>query len=184
MKRLGILTAIVFIFMLTACGGSSSTGAPTAPAPDQYQGITLPQPEPIKAFPTQPPPAWLIVNSAAIPATYGSFCYQGACLDVVPPQQLPRLAIAGFPPGEHLVVILDAATVKTVQARVGAWTTIPSAPFDPAKTHDLPTEVKQDGRFAVVTLAPLQDAGTQLLAIETTFTEGQASYLWRLSPVK
>jgi hypothetical protein len=183
MKRLDILTAIVFIFMLTACGGSSSTGTPTALAPDQYQGITLLQPEPIKAFPTQPPPAWLIVNSAAIPATYFSFCYQG-CLDMEPPQQLPRLATAGFPPGERLIVIIDAATIKTVQARVGAWTTVPSAPFDPAKTHDLPTEVKQDNRFAVVTLAPLQDSGTQLLAIEATFTEGQASYLWRLNPIK
>ncbi len=183
MKRQSILTVIAFILMLTACEASNPTPSSNG-TPNQYQGTSLPQPEPMRAIPTQPPPAWTIVNTVAMPATYGSFCYQGACLDMVLPQQLPHLATTEIPSDARFVVIIDAATVKTVAARVGAWTTVPSAPFDPATTRELPTEVKRDGRFTIMTLEPLQDSGTQLLAIEVTFNEGQASYLWRLNPVK
>lgn len=69
---LGVLVAV-----LSGCGGD--VAGPT--------GADVPAPEPptVRGVDSQPPPAWVEGPSGSSWMAYGSYCWEGACVDMVPP---------------------------------------------------------------------------------------------------
>src|SRR6266498_1917882 len=106
-------------------------------AEQSYNDLSLPTPRPIRGFPEQPPPAWLLIGGKAIAATYGSFCVRGACADMVPPQLRNDLVGVPLPSNAPITVIIQAPSITEFHVRVGAWHAEPTAPFDPAATREL-----------------------------------------------
>jgi hypothetical protein len=170
-----VLFTISLILALISCGQD---------AEQSYNGISLPTPQPIGGFPEQPPPAWLIIDGKAIPATYGSFCIRGACADMVPPQLRNDLVSVPVPSTAPITVIIQAPSITEFYARVGAWRPEPTAPFDPTATRARVAVQKSDGSITAFTLEPIGNTSDQLLAVSITFESGDASYLWRLNPAQ
>jgi len=174
-----VINKVLFIIMLAlaliSCGQD---------AEQSYNGLSLPTPQPIRGFPEQPPPAWLIIGDKAIPATYGSFCVRGACADMVPPQLRNDLVGVPLRAAASISVIIPVSSITEFHARVGAWRPEPTAPFDPAATRELSAVRKSDGSMTAFTLEPIGTVGDQLLAVSITFESGDASYLWRLNPAQ
>ena len=170
-----VLAAILLALALTAC---AQTAEPS------YNGLILPTLQPLRGFPEQPPPAWLIIDSKAIPATYGSFCVRGACADMVPPQLRNDLVGLPVPADASITVIVQLPSIKEFHARVGAWRPEPTAPLDPAATRELSVVQKSDQSITGFTLEPMGNTNDQLLVVSIRFETGDASYLWRLNPAQ
>ena len=155
-----------------------------AQAKQSYNGLSLPSPQPIRSFPEQPPSAWLIIDGKAIPATYGSFCVRGACVDMVPPQLRNDLVGVPVPADASITVIVQLPSITEFHARAGAWRPEPTAPLDPAATRELSVVQKSDQSITEFTLESMGNTNDQLLAVSIRFESGDASYLWRLNPAQ
>ena len=161
------------------------TVACSAPGGDEagasYQDIELPTPRAVGGVSAQPPPAWLVVGGKAYPATQGSYCYGGACVDMVPPQMMPDLSkVTTVRADAKPVILIRADTIDEFSASTRKWTQEPN--FDPAGERKLTNESRSDGELLVFTLEPLGNAEDQLLTAFVRFRQGDASYLWRLNP--
>ncbi len=164
------------VLMLAGCMAS-----PAQPQTTTFNDLELPSPKPVGGANVQPPPTWLIVGDKVVPATYGSFCYRTACVDMVQPQMIPDLATADLPTGEQALIVVGSDSVKEFSASIQNWST--GAPADPAAVQNVAGEGKVEGDQTIFTLAPLTDTNDQLLQAFITFEEGgDASYLWHLNP--
>jgi hypothetical protein len=173
-----VINKVLFTLMLSLALMSC------AQAKQSYNGLSLPSPQPIRSFPEQPPPAWLIIDGKAIPATYGSFCVRGACADMVPPQLRNDLVGVPVPADASITVIVQLPSITEFHARVAAWRPEPTAPLDPAATRELSVVQKSDQSITGFTLEPMGNTNDQLLAASIRFESGDASYLWRLNPAQ
>ena len=160
------------------------TIACAAPGGDEagrsYQDIELPTPRAVGGISAQPPPAWLVMGGKAYPATQGSYCYGGACVDMIPPQMMPDLSKVTVPADAKPVILIRADAIEEFSASTRKWTNEPN--FDSAGERKLTNESRSDGELLVFTLEPLGSAEDQLLMAFVRFKEGDASYHWRLNP--
>lgn len=173
--------------------GLWATGAATAvttqaQAASTFRGIPLPPPQPVRGVASQPPTAWLIVGHTAIAATFGSYCYGSACVDMVPPGMMPRIARVSVPPGAKVVVLIDVPRVRTVRATLSPW-----RGWSAGEARTLSARRHRAGTLAVLRLGRIRNAQDQVLGISVTFPPkaattnphvvgGDATYFWRINP--
>ena len=168
------------------------TRAPTITA---YKDVALPMPRygKVRNGKTQLPPAWLIIDDQAIPATYGSYTVsfdigggftESEHGDAAPPDMNPDLATAALPAGGQAIIVLGAEAVSEFHARVAEWPLAPNA-NDPSSSG-LEAERQPDTGVTVYRLQTLNASRDQVLLVSIAFKShdawGDANYLWRLSP--
>ena len=162
-----------------------------------YQGVALPTPQPID-MEVAPPPAWLISDDKAVPATYGTYSISanvqgtivGGHLDAaVPPKD--GLATARLSPNEPVIIILGSGTLplEAIQANVAKELagTLLYGLADPRPLNRV--EAHHEGNLTVLTFEPIGNEDDQILQVVVTvenneaspFT-GEATYFWRLNP--
>jgi len=210
-----IIPLLITISALAACTSSLETQSPTV-APTQiseptraviptltpvaatYQGVALPTPQPID-MEAVPPPAWLISDDKAVPATYGTYSIsanvQGTIvqghLDAAPPLSKDGLATASLSANEPVTLILGSGTLplEAVQANVAKELagTLLYGLADPRPLNRV--EARHEGNLTVLTFEPIGNEDDQILQVVVTvenneaspFT-GEATYFWRLNP--
>ena len=172
-----ILTCFVSLssFMGSAHGqGENQTGTTT------YRGIVLPPAPTVRGATAQPPPAWLVVDKKASAASYGSFCYATACVDMVPPSMRPDLATVTATRAQRVYALIQSRTIGKVAVTLRPWTSPASTTVS---ARSVRAHRRQDGTWTVLTLTLSGPLKNQLLSAQVTFKAGgDASYLWRLNP--
>ena len=165
------------VMVLVGCtplGGAPGT-TPTTAVSSQPSGGLANRP--------QPPAAWLSIGVHLYPATAGSFCYQGGCVDMVPPEMMPDLATATVPPAARPVIHISAIDVVGLEATVRPWPKQP--PVDASTARRLQAHGERQGAATLYTLEPIGAGREQLLMAAVRFAQGgDASYFWRLNPTK
>ncbi len=163
-----------------------------------FAGVPLPSLRPVNAPEgdiasglVRLPPAWLVVDCQAFPATFGSFTWTISMTtesqtvrhaDAIAPERIPWLATAMVGLNEQPVIIVKATAVKQVAPQVRPWTTEPR--YAPFATLVPAAAVQRNGDFAVFTLPPLDGVRDRLLYVPVTFEEGSIDYYWRLNPAR
>lgn len=188
---------LLFIVLLPACAGASTTpmaSPPPATAPaSTYNGIILPTPQGADAT-GAPPPAWLMVNHEAFPATYAT--YTTALAHADPAEKMPELPAVTLPANSTVTILIASEVVTQAQVTARPWSAdgriVPL--FDPADI-ELKTQTGRDGTLTTLTLESTLLEGDQLLHLFITFPiafpfatpisgAGEAHYLWRLVPAR
>lgn len=167
----------------------------TTPVASTYNGQTLPTPQLLGSI-TYPPPAWLIVGTTIVPASYGTFCYAYSeatpptCADYVEPERRDDLVTVTLRSDARPVIVIGMRTpmIKEAQVYVKPWQDppAPSTSTEPPKsTQTIGLEGKPEGDVTVFTLEPLGTVENQLLTLSAQYTGGgygSASYLWLINP--
>lgn len=130
-----------------------------------------------------PPAAWIIVDGKYVPATYGSFCHKGACVDKDPPQTRQELSTAPLTGDRMMILMIGSGKVQEYRAIVQGWTGR-SGSISSRSGRELKGQGGPRGDFVVSTLEPTGNSGDQLLIITARYPDGNATYLWRLNPSK
>jgi WD40-like Beta Propeller Repeat len=166
---------------------------PTAPA-TPIALLSLPTPSPSARNEPLPPPAWLIVGDTAVLASLGGFQYtidlgggnlNPATRDAGLPDASSNVARVSLPPTARAVLVIGAAGIKQVRARVQPWPPDPTG--NSANERELAVSGHREGEAMVYVLEPSGAAGEQFLNVSVSFTGGihegdYADYYWRLSP--
>ena len=173
-----VSATLVIVLGLVACGplGAGPAATPT-------QEVTFPPLDPVGGLDggAQPPGAWLIVGDQVYPATYGSFCYDGTCADMVAPSMMPNLATATVPAGATPAIRIGATSPVGLDASVQPWGAEGGA--GPAASRQLAATGERVDDATVYTLEPIGNGADQILIAFVRFAEGgDASYLWRINP--
>lgn len=161
---------------------SEPTATTNAPPKSSVQmPPTLPPRQPgDQGGPSLPPPAWLVVDGTAYPATYGTYCYGGGCVDMALPEKMPEVKQATVPAGEELKVRIDSHEPVELNATIRAWGDLPTSGGNVGQT--LPAHGERVDGTTVYTLEPPTDADDQVLVAFTRFAKGgDASYIWRIN---
>lgn len=205
---------LITLSALAACTSSIETRSPTVeptqiseptraviptltPVAATYQGVALPTPQLID-MEAVPPPAWLISDDKAVPATYGTYSIStnvqgtilGGHLDAaVPPKD--GLATASLSANEPVTILIGSGTLppEAIQANVAQeldgfllYTLANPRPLNRVEAH-------HEGNLTVLTFEPIGNEDDQFLQVVVTvenneaspFT-GEATYFWRLKP--
>lgn len=172
-KPLLILAAVVFAIVVS--GGLLRLRY-------TFQGVALPLVV-VDNLP-HPPPAWLIVDNQAIPATFGDYCWHhllwGAeCVTAAKAEDIPDLATVTLPPGHAPVIVVEQGRDMRIQPTVRAW----NSSVVPGFGRQLPGKSRVSGRFSTFTLQPLDQIEDQVLEVNVMPTgTKRATYLWHLNP--
>ena len=147
-----------------------------------FQGVALPLVV-VDSLP-HPPPAWLIVDNQAIPATFGDYCWHhplwgGECVTAAKAEDIPALATVTLPPGHAPVIVVDAGGAMVFQPTIRAW----NSPATPVTGQQLRGIMNLDGPFTSFTLQQLDQVNDQILEVQVMPTgTKRATYLWHLNP--
>jgi hypothetical protein len=156
--------------------------------------LSLPTPSPSARNEPMPPPAWLIVGDTAVLASLGGFQYtidlgggsvNPATRDAGLPDTSSNVARVTLPPTARAVLVIGAAAIKQVRARVQPWPPDPTG--NSASERELAVIGHREGDAMVYVLEPTGAAADQFLNVSVSFTGGihegdYADYYWRLSP--
>jgi hypothetical protein len=156
--------------------------------------LSLPTPSPSARNEPMPPPAWLIVGDTAVLASLGGFEYtidlgggnlNSATRDAGLPDASSTVASVTLAPTARAVLVIGAAGIKQVRARVQPWPPDPTG--NSASERELAVIGHREGDAIVYVLEPTGAAGDQFLNVSVSFTGGiherdYADYSWRLSP--
>jgi len=182
----------------TAPAPAAPTTAPLATQPaataTRIALLSLPTPSPSARNEPLPPPAWLIVGNTAVLASLGGFQYtidlgggnvNPATRDTGLPDASSKVARETLPPTARAVLVIGAAGIKQVRARVQPWPPDPTG--NSASERELALIGHREGDAMVYVLEPSGAAGDQFLNVSVSFTGGihegdYADYHWRLSP--
>ena len=148
----------------------------------RFGGVALPLIA-IDSLP-HPPPAWLIVDNQAIPATFGDYCWHhplwgGECVTEAPAEDIPDLATVTLPPNHAPMIVVDTGGAMVFQPTVRAWNSPPA----PVTGRQLGGRSNVKGRFSTFTLQPLDQIEDQVLEVQVIPSgTKRANYLWHLNP--
>jgi hypothetical protein len=146
------LRAFVGLMAILVAGVSCSQVQQSPVAPRTYHSIALPSPKPLKGFPSdfQLPPVWLLMDTTALPATSGTFQYNGANAIATAPQLIDDLTTTSVPAQYPLRCIIGSTTVATVQAYMSVWMGASESGID-GNARELDVQTIRDGQFTVIT---------------------------------
>lgn len=184
-------------------GADASAASPTADGGRvaEYDGISLPQPDPIDDpdLDVVLPPAWVIVEGRAVAGTHGSYTYvtgatpcpeaeRGGCIrmthaDAPAPEDRSEVATIEVSAAERPVLVVASPSVGKFEATLQDWSDGMTV-FGPKAVWAKPKSAVGDD----VTVYPLQPLGAeredQLLSVALAFPENyEVTYFWRLVPV-
>jgi len=155
---------------------TEATATPTY----SYSGYALPPTTPLTVGETQLPPAWLIVGSEAIPATYGAVRTPSGPVGIAPAQAPAEVSISVPAASE---VVIGSPAVSAFQARVRDQS-------EESAVLDLHGVVQRRGNLMSLMLDEIDPpmgtgkGGAWLLVVSVTFNDGYTvDYLWRLNAV-
>lgn len=145
------------------------------------QGVALPLVA-IDSLP-HPPPAWLIVDNTAIPATFGDYCWHhplwgGECVTAPRAEDIPDLATVTLPANRAPVIVVEQRGTR-IQPTVRAW----NSQVVPGYGRQLQSTSDPEGRFSTFILQPLDQIEDQVLEVNIMPSgTKRATYLWHLNP--
>ena len=191
------LLVVAALLALSACSGSpaSHATAPEPPAPPltqaslTYDGMSLLQPKDASQA-GAPPPAWLVVGRATIPATYAAFTTATAHID--PAQTISNIATIILPSTTDTVtLVIGPGAIDKLDATLRPWAGAIIPLLDPnATVLGTDTQPAADGMNAFAVRLPVNKSAGQtterLMVIHATFpTPGarviaDAYYVWLL----
>lgn len=149
-----------------------------------FQGVVLPLVA-IDSLP-HPPPAWLIVDNTAIPATFGDYCWHhplwgGECVTASKAEEIPDLATVTLPPNHAPVIVVDLNRQLLFFPSLRPWNR--SIQDDPGSRRTLEGSDTRGERFTTFTLQPLVQVENQVLEVQVMPTgTKRVTYLWHLNP--
>jgi hypothetical protein len=154
---------------------------------------SLPTPSPSTRNEPLPPPAWLIVSETAVLASLGGFQYtidlgngsvNPATRDAGLPDASSNVARVTLPTTARAVLVIGAAGIKQVRARVQPWPPDPTG--NSANERELAAIGHREGDAMVYVLEPTGATADLFLRVSVSFMGGihegdYADYYWRLS---
>lgn len=180
LRKLAIASTLA-CFLLVNCFAAFAHGQRERQSGTRtYRGIGLPPAPTIQGTSAHPPPAWLVTGKKATAASYGSFCYAAACVDMIPPSARPDISQVVVPGRQKRFALIPSHVIATAAATLRPWgaQTSPAVAGRTAAVHR-----RQDGRWTVLNLKLPGTLHDEMLEMHVTFTTGgDASYLWRLNP--